>query len=363
MTTALTLPQRAAVALGTAEHEKDLIALVAQSADIVSVENADGREQAHRVGMTLRNARTGITKAGKLARDDATAFGKAVIAEEKRLVAIVEPEEARVLGLRDTFDAAEQARKDALIAAERARIDGIQADIQAIRNVTLTMVGKSSSSMWDAIELLDQIQFTEERFAKFKPDAARAVGDAMDAITGMYRGAKEAEEVRIQQEKDAAAVLLKKQQAELAEQQAQFKRDQIAAADAEQKRRDLVEVERDQMIDAQLKVDAKRAQEQRDAQAKIDAATEALRVERADLDAQKAALATPVPVEVVIVPEPERMPLVSETAGINFIKKIAPPPFRPTAEEVIRVLSAHYAEPVETVAEWLESMFGAEFLA
>ena len=71
--TELTLPQRAAVALGSSEHEIKLHELVKSSSDIIEVKNVDGRDQAHRVGMNLKNARTAITKTGKAAREDAQA--------------------------------------------------------------------------------------------------------------------------------------------------------------------------------------------------------------------------------------------------------------------------------------------------
>ena len=80
----LTMPERAAVALGTAEHEKTLIELSKKYADIVEIKNPAGREQTHGAYMMLKNARVSIEKAGKDARDDATKFSKAVIAEVDR---------------------------------------------------------------------------------------------------------------------------------------------------------------------------------------------------------------------------------------------------------------------------------------
>lgn len=46
--------------------------------------------------LELKNARVEITKTGKAMREGATAFGKAVIAREKELVAIIEPEEDKL---------------------------------------------------------------------------------------------------------------------------------------------------------------------------------------------------------------------------------------------------------------------------
>lgn len=179
--TALSLPQRATVALSTVEHEVKLRELVASSADIVAVVNAAGREQAHRIGMSLKTARVNIEKAGKLAREDATAFSKAVIAEEARLVNIIEPEEDRVIGLRDGFDAEEKARKDALIAAEVARVEAIRVDIESIRNMATLVAGKPSAIINAACEILGEMIATEDRFAEFTRNAAIAI-DQTSAI-------------------------------------------------------------------------------------------------------------------------------------------------------------------------------------
>lgn len=107
----LTVVERAAIALGTPEHEKKLRELVSQSASIVEIKNADARTQCHAAYMVLKNARVEIEKAGKTAREDATAFSKAVIEEQKRLVEITAAEEARLQGLRDVWDEAREVEK------------------------------------------------------------------------------------------------------------------------------------------------------------------------------------------------------------------------------------------------------------
>ena len=57
-TTALTLPQRAAVALGAVDYEAKIKEQVAASTDITAVIDPAGREQAHRIGMNLLKLRT-----------------------------------------------------------------------------------------------------------------------------------------------------------------------------------------------------------------------------------------------------------------------------------------------------------------
>ena len=89
-TTELTVTARAALALSSEQTRKDLKELVAKSANIREVKNAAGRDECHGAAMALVRARTTITKTGKAAREDAAAFQKAVIAEEKSLIAITE---------------------------------------------------------------------------------------------------------------------------------------------------------------------------------------------------------------------------------------------------------------------------------
>ena len=72
------------VALGSSKAEIDLVELASKSKTIVAITNKDGRTECHAAAMTAKDARVSIEKAGKAAREDATAFSKAVIAEERR---------------------------------------------------------------------------------------------------------------------------------------------------------------------------------------------------------------------------------------------------------------------------------------
>lgn len=214
--TALSLPERAAVALGASEHETKLRELVKSSADIVAVIDPAGREQAHRIGMNLKGARVAIEKVGKTAREDATAFSKAIIAEEKRLIAIAEPEEERILSLRDKFDAAEQARKDALIAAERARVGVIQAAIQAIREIPIAMAGKSSQDISRCIASLVGT-IPDEFYQEFIEQAQAARHEALDKLAAMETAQLGVEIEAESQRQEAARVAAAAEEARLTE--------------------------------------------------------------------------------------------------------------------------------------------------
>jgi hypothetical protein len=366
MTHELTLPQRAAVALGSAEHEQALIALAKESTDIVTVTNMDGREQAHRVGMTLRNARTTITKAGKAARDDATAFGKAVIAEEKRLVAIIEPEEERVMCLRDAFDAAEQARKDALIAAERARTDAIKKRILDLSNYAIIAHTASAAEMKRLISEFDQQHpplAPADWYDGFEQDALAAWTSTCDRLTTMLIAAqnREAEALRQQQERE-----------ELAAAQEQLRLDQAAAALTLQKQREQIEAERveaarlakaeaDRVARIRQMEDDKRAFDLKQAQDKIAAENEALRKERAELEAKQAELIiATAAAEPVLTPKEAKIDAMLAASEALEAALVAPE-YRPSAHDLMLLVMETYNVKRDVAMLWLrEANFNEE---
>ena len=111
VTTELTVVQRAAIALQSETAAAHLIALAASTKDMAAPTNRAGRDQCHAAAMAALKARTAVVNAAKEARADATAFSKAVIAEEARLVALIEPEEIRLKSLRDAYDAEQERIK------------------------------------------------------------------------------------------------------------------------------------------------------------------------------------------------------------------------------------------------------------
>jgi hypothetical protein len=224
--TSLTLPQRAAVALGSGEHESKLRDLVKSSADIVEVKNVDGREQAHRIGMTLKNARIAIEKAGKAAREDAIAFSKAIIAEQDRLVAIVDPEETRIFGLRDAFDAAEEAKRQAAIKAERERVDNIQAALSAMCNEVLNQTGKSSEWLKTRYEAIFAERITEDFYQEFTDEAKAVRSDMLGKFSDLIcqTAAHELAVAQDKAEREAEAARLKAEREELEHLRAEAKR-------------------------------------------------------------------------------------------------------------------------------------------
>ncbi|NML34895.1 hypothetical protein [Paraburkholderia antibiotica] len=218
----LTVPQRAAVALESARHEQELIALAKKYSDITEIRNPAGREQTHGAMMELANRRIAITKAGKEARDDATKFSKAVIEEEKRLVALIEPEEGRLRTLRDEWDAEREREKAAKAAAEKARVDAIRQRITDMQAIPSLLVGKSAETIAAAIDSLEVVQITLESHQEFAGEAeiVKAVVIAKLGEMLACQQAHEVEQTRIAAER----AQLERERAEAAE------RERIAAA-------------------------------------------------------------------------------------------------------------------------------------
>jgi hypothetical protein len=239
----LTLPERAAVALGTAKHEQELIELVKKSESITVIKNVAGREQCHSALMMLRNARVVIEKIGKTAREDATQFSKAVIAEEKRLVAITQAEEVRLQDIRDAWDAAREAEKRAKEAAEANRLAAIRAKIEAFMLDAVTAAGGKSAQIAAYIDRLMATQITFEEFEELSGEAEAKRVNTL-AWLEERRGeavAREAEDARVAAEREELARLRAEQEerdrAAAAERAAQEARDRAAREAEEAARR------------------------------------------------------------------------------------------------------------------------------
>jgi hypothetical protein len=221
----ITLPPaaRAALLLNSTQTAEDLKQLATSLKAITLVNSLAGREQAHALAMTARSARIAIEKAGKAARDDATKFSKAVIAEEDRLIEIIQPEETRVLGLRNAWDAAEQARKEAEAWAERERIERHQAVIAQIRSYPgLAHECRTSEMVTALIEKLYAVPIASLEEFKDAASAARILsGETMRSIRDA-KAAHEAEQARIKAEQQAEASRLSEQARVQAEQQAEL---------------------------------------------------------------------------------------------------------------------------------------------
>lgn len=221
--------ERAVIVLESTKTETHLRELVAKSSEITTVVDANGREEAHRTGMNLKNARVTITKAGKAAREDAAAFCTAVIAEEKRLIGITEAEETRIFGLRDGYDAKAKAEKEERERKERERMAAIQAKLNDIRALPMQSASDTAAQLQATYDDLLGFTPTEEDFAEFVAEAAQARDNALGILSTLLESAKtrEAEAARLAAERaaqEAEARRMAEQRAELERQQQELAR-------------------------------------------------------------------------------------------------------------------------------------------
>lgn len=371
--TQLSVPERAAIALGAAEHEKALIVLSKKYADITKIVNAAGREQCHSAYMELKNTRVAIEKAGKDAREDANAFQKAVIEEVKRLTAITADEEARLQALRDEFDAERERERAAKAAAEKERVDAIRKRIAEMQAIPSMLVGKQSQTIATAIEGLESVEITLESFQEFAGEAETAKVAAIAKMGEMLTAqlAVEAEQKRLAEER----AQLERERAEATERECI-----AAAARAEQEARDRAERER---IEAaaraereaeQRKLDEQRAELARQ-QAAIDAerqrqADDAARIERekqAAIEAEAARIAAEEQrkreAEAAEQARREREAREAAEAEAREKARRIREDFElngPHASEMLEVLAAHYQVEQETVLQWINRWVWAE---
>lgn len=258
--------ERAALALNSTQTERDLIALASKNADITVIKNKAGRDQAHGAAMEIKRARLVIEKTAKEARDDATKFSKAVIAEEKRLISIIEPEETRLLTLRNSWDAEQERIRLEAEAAEQRRIDSINAAIDSIRAIPGNLVSAGSKAIFEAINDLAAIEITEDAYQEFTQKAEHFRIESLSTLRSLLVAATQ---------REAEAQRLAEEQARIAEERARLEAEQKAEAARLAEERD--------RLDAERKAEAARLASER-------AELERLRAEaQASLEAERAA--------------------------------------------------------------------------
>lgn len=213
--TALTIIERARIALKSQKTEADFKALVEQSQSITAITNTDGRTQCHARLMDLVKARTGLDAVDEEARKDLVAVNKAIIAERKRLGSIIEDEEKRLRALRDEWDKKIAAEKKAKDEAEAKRRAVIQERIDEIRQAPEQMTGQPSKVIAERIERLKVLAIDDATFAESKSQAEGAKATALVRLDKLHAAAVAHE---------AAQKKLEEERAELERQKAEERR-------------------------------------------------------------------------------------------------------------------------------------------
>lgn len=354
-TTVITVKERASVALGSSQTRQNLITLAAKSAHLVEIKNKAARDEIHSAAMVLVQARTTISKTGKAARDDATKFSKAVIAEEASLIGLTEPEEKRLLALRDAWDDAIAAEKAAKEAAERQRITAIHERISEMRgHHALSLQCRTSEAV---MRLVDRLAaFDATGFEEFEVEAAAVHTQTMEAMLKVaeQKKADEAEQARVKAEQAAEAEKLaferKLMEEERAAMQASLDSQRAEQEAIEKRNRDAAIAEADRLATERQKLADEAAAQRQAAQAELDRQREEIAAQRAALEALMAAQVVEVE-EVPVVVEPE--PVVTE-----FVIEVPPTIERvltPTAQALIQAIAEKFSVSDVQAAQWLDS--------
>jgi len=272
--------QRAVQVMGVEQTKVKLEQLAKESTTITSAEGKDNYDATHAARMKLKNTRVAIQKTGKDAREDATAFSKAVIAVEKDLIAVIEPEEKRLQALQDAQDAIIEAERAAIAAREAERVAAVERAIKGMRDCPLDVQFAHSSVIKAKIDWLSE-QDDESFEGEYLEQAQSAKRQAMAQLQHMHglKLAAEANEEQLRKDRADMAerqAVLDRQAAEQAaaqkvidDERAELARQQQAAADELAAReRDLAEsVERKRIADeneAKRKAAAEEEQRARD---------------------------------------------------------------------------------------------------
>lgn len=357
--------QRAALALDADKRAKEIAEYVARSKDIVAVIDADGREQAHRIAMDLREVRVTIKKVGESAREDAKKFSAAVIAEQKRLTDLISPEETRVLALRDAFDAQVKAKKEAAEKAKRDRIAAIEGKLQSIRNEPLRAAGQSAQSIAGLLVALENEAPSKEFFEDYYQRAIEVHAEAVERLKELHnaqrlleeaeaqkRAEAEAEAARVAAQAEAnrlAAAELERQRAEMAAQQKAADEARAAeqariAAELQRERDRLAEMERaaaERQAAEDARVAAARAAEQKvldDERAELQRQRDAFAAQQlaAEQAKEEAARVAEMPNAAVVAaldgPDDEHIEALAEVIAVEPPHDVAPAPREPVPE-------------------------------
>lgn len=139
----------------------------------------------------LRTLRVSVTKAGKAARDDATAFSRQVLARERELVAIVEPVEALIQGYRADYEAEEERKRHEAARAEmerarleRERVSALQSSLNHLSLAAARVAGGSSETISAELVSMEGFYFSVE-WAEFQPQASSALEIVKKALGRM----------------------------------------------------------------------------------------------------------------------------------------------------------------------------------
>lgn len=302
--------KRAEKALALVDTKKKLVRLAKESATLVTAEGKDNYDAVHAARMKLKNTRVAIQKTGKSAREDATAFSKAVIRVEDDLIALISPEEQRLQKLQDEVDAKIEAEKAAAAEAERIRVAAIEGDIRSMRDAPLFVAGGTAEAIRTQLSWLRE-QDDETFEGDYLEQARSAKRQATAQLESMLAQAIAAEEAQAQQAARDAEFKARQDKLDQEEREARERReaeDRVAKAKRDEEDRVANEERARIAAEERAKQDAR--------QAELDAQEAALKAERAEADrlAEEARVAAQIEQERVAAEQAEAQRVAQETA-------------------------------------------------
>jgi hypothetical protein len=332
----------------------EIAKLHADTKDLVIVDENDkpGYEAVHKARMVVKALRVDVTKTGKAYREKANAFNQAVLAEEKRVIGLIQPIEDHLVDEETRYNEALAKIKADVDAKEAARV---KARVDRLYQLDCRFDGKNWLYGGEVIASQDVIvRSTDEQFA--------------DLIKMLEEAAAEIATARAKEAADKAA-----KEAELAQIAAEQKKKAQEQADLQTKldfERTQIEAEKQRLIDAETL----RVKKEEDALRKI--AEDKLRaeeLERAKVEAREAALhevnmkakreaeaiakkeaATKLAAEKKEARRPDKEKIYNYIGSINGITI----PVMKSVEgiEVIRKINIALSEVLETAERWVEEL-------
>lgn len=324
--TALTVVERSEAALRAAARRIELAELATKSAGITTITNTAGYQECHAARMVLKNTRVEIEKQAKAAREDATAFTKAVIVVEKELVAIIEPEEKRLQAIQDAHDEKVEAEKAEKQRLEQERVAGINQRIDWIRAQIVEFVGKPATEIAAMLDDLSGLPMDEENYGEFLSVAQTALATTTGKLQEMH----------------AAAVANEQEAARLAEERAELERQR----EAQQRRDDEARQQREE----QERLD-REARERTEAEAREQR-------QREDAERQRVAGIKDKVAEIAAAASAEYADSAAIQAAIDRL--LNPLPTHDTFAEFTPDADAATVRAVSTLRERLESRVAHE---
>lgn len=313
---------------------------------LFDVQTTKGMTAAKEARAAIRAPRYEIERLRKVAKAPLLAIGKRLDSAAARitgeLMAIEDPIDEQI----KNEESRKEREKAEATAREAARIAALVRRVDELRNLPVQASGKSSAQIAELLFSAETLVIGPD-FEEFQDEAARVHSASVAALRGLKADAEaqEAERARIAAERAELAKL----RAEAAEREAS---ERARIAEEERKAREQREAEQRAFVQrrAEEEAAARAAREEADRlaaeerrKADEDAAAERAR-QQAELDAERQRIAA------------QRAAHEAEQARLAAL---AHAQNRPSDDELVDVLAAHYQVDADVVRSWLAT-YGAQ---